>query len=74
MPVPDAMYHAAERRMAAYADDRPCRACIGLFSPRRCRTGSEVRCNAPLATVVVGGMLIGPIMLLIIVPALRPAS
>jgi cobalt-zinc-cadmium resistance protein CzcA len=25
----------------------------------------------PLATVVVGGMLIGPVMLLVIVPALR---
>jgi heavy metal efflux system protein len=43
-------------------------------------TGSQVQ--RPLATVVVGGMLIGPIMLLVVVPALqtmvlgggRPAS
>ena len=31
--------------------------------------GSQVQ--RPLATVVVGGLLIGPIMLLVVVPALR---
>ena len=31
--------------------------------------GSQVQ--RPLATVVVGGMLIGPVMLLLVVPALR---
>jgi heavy metal efflux system protein len=31
--------------------------------------GSQVQ--KPLAAVVVGGMLIGPIMLLVVVPALR---
>ena len=31
--------------------------------------GSQVQ--RPLATVVVGGMLIGPIMLLVVVPALQ---
>jgi cobalt-zinc-cadmium resistance protein CzcA len=45
-------------------------ACIGLL-PAALSTsiGSEVQ--RPLATVVVGGMLIGPIMLLIVVPALQ---
>jgi cobalt-zinc-cadmium resistance protein CzcA len=69
MPVPDAMYHAAERRM------RPMlmtalSACIGLF-PAALSHGIGSQVQRPLATVVVGGMLIGPIMLLIIVPALR---
>jgi len=38
-----------------------------LLSP-----GSQVQ--RPLATVVVGGTLIGPLMLLVIVPALRMVS
>jgi cobalt-zinc-cadmium resistance protein CzcA len=65
----EAMLHAAERQM------RPMlmmalSACIGLL-PAALSTsiGSEVQ--RPLATVVVGGMLIGPIMLLIVVPALQ---
>jgi cobalt-zinc-cadmium resistance protein CzcA len=63
------MYHAAERRM------RPMlmtalSACIGLF-PAALSHGIGSQVQRPLATVVVGGMLIGPIMLLIIVPALR---
>jgi cobalt-zinc-cadmium resistance protein CzcA len=45
-------------------------ACIGLF-PAAISTGIGSQVQRPLATVVVGGMLIGPIMLLIVVPALR---
>ena len=45
-------------------------ACIGLLPAAISRgIGSEVQ--RPLATVIVGGMLVGPIMLLIVVPALK---
>jgi len=65
----EAMYHAAEQRM------RPMlmtalSACIGLL-PAAVSTGIGSQVQRPLATVVVGGMLIGPIMLLIVVPALQ---
>jgi len=65
----EAMYHASTARM------RPLlmtglSACIGLF-PAAISHGIGSQVQRPLATVVVGGMLIGPIMLLIIVPALR---
>ncbi|MDB5733016.1 MAG: heavy metal efflux pump, CzcA family, partial [Variovorax sp.] len=47
-------------------------ACIGLFPAALSHSiGSEVQ--RPLATVVVGGMLIGPLFLLLVVPALRLA-
>ena len=45
-------------------------ACIGLF-PAALSTGIGSQVQRPLAIVVVGGMLIGPIMLLIVVPALQ---
>ncbi len=45
-------------------------ACIGLF-PAAISTGIGSQVQRPLATVVVGGMLIGPVLLLIIVPALQ---
>jgi cobalt-zinc-cadmium resistance protein CzcA len=66
-----AMFHAAEQRM------RPMlmtalSACIGLLRAAISRgIGSEVQ--RPLATVVVGGMLIGPVLLLVVVPALQMA-
>jgi cobalt-zinc-cadmium resistance protein CzcA len=65
----DAMEHAAEKRM------RPMlmtalSACIGLL-PAAFSTGIGSQVQRPLATVVVGGMLIGPLMLLVVVPALR---
>jgi heavy metal efflux system protein len=64
-----AMYHAATQRM------RPMlmtalSACIGLF-PAAMSTGIGSQVQRPLATVVVGGMLIGPLLLLMVVPALR---
>ena len=65
----DAMFHAAEQRM------RPMlmtalSACIGLF-PAAISTGIGSQVQRPLATVVVGGMLIGPVMFLLVVPALQ---
>jgi heavy metal efflux system protein len=65
----DAMQHAAEQRM------RPMlmtalSACIGLL-PAALSHGIGSQVQRPLATVVVGGMLLGPIMLLIVAPALQ---
>ena len=65
----EAMFHAASQRM------RPMlmtalSACIGLL-PAAASTGIGSQVQKPLATVVVGGMLIGPIILLIVVPALQ---
>jgi heavy metal efflux system protein len=45
-------------------------ACIGLL-PAAVSTGIGSQVQRPLATVVVGGMFIGPIVLLIVVPALQ---
>ncbi|MCK9916033.1 CusA/CzcA family heavy metal efflux RND transporter [Microbacteriaceae bacterium K1510] len=64
-----AMTQAAEQRM------RPMlmtalSACIGLL-PAAVSTGIGSQVQRPLATVVVGGMFIGPIILLIVVPALQ---
>jgi cobalt-zinc-cadmium resistance protein CzcA len=68
LPV-DAMYRAASTRM------RPLlmtalSACIGLL-PAAISTGIGSQVQRPLATVIVGGMLLGPVMLLLVVPALR---
>jgi cobalt-zinc-cadmium resistance protein CzcA len=65
----DAMFHAASQRM------RPLlmtalSACIGLL-PAAVSTGIGSQVQRPLATVVVGGMFIGPIILLVVVPALQ---
>jgi heavy metal efflux system protein len=65
----EAMYHAASTRM------RPLlmtalSACIGLL-PAAISTGIGSQVQRPLATVIVGGMLVGPFMLLVAVPALR---
>lgn len=66
--VIDSMFHAASQRM------RPMlmtawSACIGLF-PAAISHGIGSQVQKPLATVVVGGLLIGPVMLLVVVPAL----
>jgi cobalt-zinc-cadmium resistance protein CzcA len=68
-PALEAMFQACEQRM------RPMlmtglSACIGLF-PAAISTGIGSQVQRPLATTVVGGMLLGPIMLLVVVPALR---
>jgi cobalt-zinc-cadmium resistance protein CzcA len=65
----EAMYRAAEQRM------RPMlmtalSACIGLL-PAALSTGIGSQVQRPLATVVVGGMLLGPVMLLVVAPALQ---
>ena len=65
----EAMFHAVEEQM------RPIlmmtlSACIGLL-PAAISTGIGSQVQRPLATVIVGGMLIGPIMLLVVVPALQ---
>ena len=65
----DAMFQAAEQRM------RPMlmtalSACIGLL-PAAVSTGIGSQVQRPLATVVVGGMFVGPIILLVVVPALQ---
>ncbi|HYA41963.1 MAG TPA: efflux RND transporter permease subunit, partial [Syntrophobacteraceae bacterium] len=44
--------------------------CIALV-PAALSTGIGSQVQRPLAVVIVGGMLIGPIMLLVVVPALR---
>jgi heavy metal efflux system protein len=65
----DAMFHAASQRM------RPMlmtalSACIGLL-PAAISSGIGSQVQRPLATVVVGGMFLGPIILLVVVPALQ---
>jgi cobalt-zinc-cadmium resistance protein CzcA len=69
MPSIEGMFHAASQRM------RPMlmtalSACIGLV-PAAISTGIGSQVQRPLATVVVGGLLIGPLMLLVVVPPLR---
>ena len=65
----DAVFHGAEQRM------RPMlmtalSAGVGLLPAAFSHAiGSQVQ--RPLATVVVGGMLIGPVMLLVVAPVLR---
>jgi heavy metal efflux system protein len=39
--------------------------------PAALSTGIGSQVQRPLATVIVGGMLIGPVLLLVIVPALQ---
>jgi len=65
----EAIFEAHEHRM------RPLlmtalSACIGLL-PAALSHGIGSQVQRPLATVVVGGMLLGPIFLLLVVPALR---
>ena len=65
----EAMFHAVEEQM------RPIlmmtlSACIGLL-PAAISTGIGSQVQRPLATVIVGGMLAGPILLLVVVPALQ---
>jgi len=65
----EAMYQAASKRM------RPLlmtslSACIGLL-PAAMSHGIGSQVQRPLATVIVGGMLLGPVMLLLAVPPLR---
>ncbi len=67
--VRNAMFNAADQRM------RPLlmtalSACIGLL-PAALSHGIGSQVQRPLAVVVVGGMLLGPLMLLVVGPALQ---
>ena len=69
MAPTEAMFQAVERQM------RPIlmmtlSASIGLL-PAAVSSGIGSQVQRPLATVIVGGMLVGPILLLVIVPALQ---
>lgn len=69
MAPAEAVFHGAERRM------RPLlmtalSAAVGLF-PAAISHGIGSQVQRPLATVVVGGMTIGMVMLLMVAPALR---
>ncbi len=69
MSVAEAVFQGAEQRM------RPMlmtalSAGVGLF-PAAISQGIGSQVQRPLATVVVGGMLLGPIMLLVVGPAIR---
>ena len=69
MSFDEAVMHGTEQRM------RPMlmtalSAGVGLF-PAAISQGIGSQVQRPLATVVVGGMMLGPIMLLIVAPALR---
>jgi cobalt-zinc-cadmium resistance protein CzcA len=69
MPAIETMFRVVEQQM------RPIlmmalSACIGLL-PAAVSTGIGSQVQRPLATVIVGGMFIGPIMLLVVVPALQ---
>jgi heavy metal efflux system protein len=65
----EAMFEAATQRMRPMLMTAMS-ACIGLL-PAAISTGIGSQVQRPLATVIVGGMLIGPIMLLVVVPAVR---
>jgi cobalt-zinc-cadmium resistance protein CzcA len=69
MDIGEAVFRGAEQRM------RPMlmtalSAGVGLF-PAAISHGIGSQVQRPLATVVVGGMFIGPVLLLIVAPALR---
>ncbi len=69
MDVAEAVFRGAEQRM------RPMlmtalSAGVGLF-PAAISHGIGSQVQRPLATVVVGGMFIGPLLLLVVAPALR---
>jgi cobalt-zinc-cadmium resistance protein CzcA len=69
MPAAEAVFRGAEQRM------RPMlmtalSAGVGLF-PAAISHGIGSQVQRPLATVVVGGMFIGPLLLLAVAPALR---
>ncbi|HZV22129.1 MAG TPA: efflux RND transporter permease subunit, partial [Hyphomicrobiales bacterium] len=64
-----AMFQAASQRMRAVLMTA-LSAAIGLL-PAAFSTAIGSQVQRPLAIVVVGGMVIGPILLLIVVPALQ---
>ncbi|MGP0043180.1 MAG: efflux RND transporter permease subunit [Syntrophobacteraceae bacterium] len=69
VPNGEAMFHAAQQRMRPMLMTAlsPCLALL----PAALSTGIGSQVQRPLATVIVGGMLIGPVLLLVVMPALR---
>ncbi len=65
----EAMFHAARERMRPMLMTALC-PCLALL-PAALSTGIGSQVQRPLAAVIVGGMLIGPILLLVVVPPLR---
>ncbi len=65
----DAMMRAAEVRMRPMLMTAMS-ACIGLL-PAALSTGIGAQTQRPLATVIVGGMLLAPVLILLVVPVLR---
>ncbi|HKW95444.1 MAG TPA: CusA/CzcA family heavy metal efflux RND transporter [Methylomirabilota bacterium] len=64
----DGMFHTASQRMRSVLMTS-LSACLGLV-PAAISTGIGSQVQRPLATVIVGGLLIGQLMLLVVVPAL----
>ncbi len=64
-----AMIQAAETRMRPLLMTSMS-ACVGLL-PAALSHGIGSQVQRPLATVIVGGMLLGPILILLMVPILR---
>jgi cobalt-zinc-cadmium resistance protein CzcA len=69
MEFKEAVFHGAEQRMrpmlmTAFS------AGVGLL-PAAVSHGIGSQVQRPLATVVVGGMVLGPFMILVVAPALR---
>jgi heavy metal efflux system protein len=69
LTVTEAMFGAVEQQMWPILMIA-LSACIGLL-PAAISTGIGSQVQRPLATVIVGGMLVGPILLLVVVPALQ---
>jgi heavy metal efflux system protein len=65
----EAMFRAASTRMRSLLMTS-LSACLGLL-PAAISTGIGSQVQRPLATVIVGGMLVGPVMLLLVLPALK---
>src|SRR6202012_7921 len=69
MEVAEAVFHGAEQRMRPMLTTA-LSAGVGLF-PAAISHGIGSQVQRPLATVVVGGMFVGPLLLLLVAPALR---
>jgi cobalt-zinc-cadmium resistance protein CzcA len=69
MSIADAVFSGAEQRMRTMLMTA-LSAGVGLF-PAALSHGIGSQVQRPLATVVVGGMFIGPLLLLVVAPALR---
>ncbi len=69
LSIEESMFEAAEKRMRPLLMTALA-ACIGLL-PAAMSTGIGSQVQRPLATVVVGGLALGSIVLMVVVPALQ---